>query len=105
MPGSFTRLGPTNENGETRSDQTGSIRMLRPAVCSSRLACPTNEMRQVLSSTRAGGRSLCALGAHAGQAARSRVVHQRSRSAVLLGGAPFGSKKRVPSKWSEAGPS
>ena len=42
---SFTRFGPRRPKGEARSDQTGSIRMLRPAVWISSVAWPTNEMR------------------------------------------------------------
>ena len=30
MPGAVTRFGPANANGLARSDQTGSVRMLRP---------------------------------------------------------------------------
>jgi len=49
-------LGPAKLKGETRSDRTGSINKLTPAVCSSRLAWPMKEMRQPVS-TLAGGRS------------------------------------------------
>jgi hypothetical protein len=57
MPGSLTRFGPAKLTGETRSDQTGSISTFNPAVWISRVACPTKEMRQDLSSMRGGGRS------------------------------------------------
>ena len=43
--GSFTRFGPMKSIGDTRSDQTGSIRMLSPAVWIRKLAWPTKEMR------------------------------------------------------------
>jgi hypothetical protein len=101
----LTRVGPANDTGETRFDQTGSIRMFKPAVCSSHDAWPMNESRHAALSTRRGGRSLKGLAAQAGQGARSRVARKRSSCTVPCGGAPLRSKKRRPSKWSDTGPS
>src|SRR6516165_7792851 len=102
IPGSFTRLGPTKRNGDARSDHTGSSRIFSPAVCISMLACPTYEMRKTAPSTRVGGRSRYGDGAHTGHfalgARHLRSMCQRSKSRLLLGGAPCGSKKHSPSK-------
>src|SRR5579859_4894210 len=105
MPGSLRRFGPAKAKGEARCDQTGSTRMLRPAVWISQLACPTNDSRALPPSTRAGGVSAWGLGAHSGHTARWRLLPncQRSTSLSFLGGTPSGSKKTRPSKWSEGG--
>src|SRR6185312_8971727 len=97
---------PAQANGETRTDQTGSTRMFKPAVWISQLAWPTNESRTVPPSTRAGGLSENGLGSQSGHFARflSRSNCQRSKSRKAFGGAPSGSKKRSPSKWSDLGP-
>mgnify|MGYP007079533431 CR=1 FL=1 len=47
MPGGFTRLGPAKVNGLARSDQTGSVRILRPSVCNNIVAWPTKLTRNV----------------------------------------------------------
>lgn len=41
IPGAFARLGPANRTGLARSDQTGSTKMLWPAVWIRTDACPT----------------------------------------------------------------
>ena len=107
MPGSLCRFGPAKATGEARIDHTGSTRMLRSAVWISQVTWPTNDSRTLSPLTRGGGVSLCAFGTQSGQLARCRSVPncQRSTSANDLGGTPSGSKKRIPSKWSETGPS
>ena len=81
--------------------------MLRSPVWISQVTWPTNDSRTLSPLTRGGGVSLCAFGTQSGQLARLRSVPncQRSTSASDFGGTPSGSKKRVPSKWSETGPS
>ena len=101
-PGSATRFGPAKRTGETRGDQTGSVRMFNPAVWISRVAWPT--MVIVRSSTCGAGRAFCGTGTSAGQAARWPLKRQRIRSPNPLGGVPPGLKKRTPSKWSLTGP-
>ena len=57
-------------------------------------------------STRAaGGVSLYGLGTRRAIRPSRRPEYQRSSVARFFGGEPCGSKKRVPSKWSETGPS
>ena len=41
-PGGTQRRGPANCSGEARSLQMGSIRMLRPAIWTRKLVCPTH---------------------------------------------------------------
>ncbi|WP_458096761.1 hypothetical protein [Roseomonas sp. WA12] len=45
MPGGLDRRGPVKETGLARSDQTGSIMMLRAVPCSV-IAWPTKLMRR-----------------------------------------------------------
>jgi hypothetical protein len=97
-PRSFTRFGPMKVNGEARSDQKGSVRTFTPAGCSRTVTCPTNEIRHSVPTTRAGGWSEKALGAHAGHSALLRPVYQRNSAATLLGGEPCRSKNRKPLK-------
>jgi len=49
--------------------------------------------------------SLYGLGTEAGHSAFSRPMYQRISVARFFGGEECGSKKRVPSKWSDTGPS
>src|SRR3546814_14782828 len=42
MPCARTRFGPVKLKGEARSDQVGSVNMLRPWVCTSTVAWPTH---------------------------------------------------------------
>ena len=81
--------------------------MLRSPVWISQVTWPTNDSRTLSPLTRGGGVSLWAFGTQSGQLARFRSVPncQRSTSPSDFGGTPSGSKKRVPSKWSETGPS
>src|SRR5215468_11884127 len=106
MPGSLCRFGPAKLTGETRIDQTGSTRMLRPDVWISQLACPTKERRTLFPSTRGGGVSRKGPSVHVGHFARLRLLPncQRSSSRQAFGGAPSGSKKRSPSKCPDLGP-
>src|SRR3546814_5440473 len=53
MPGEVTRRGPAKATGLARSDQTGSVRMLRPAIWTRSVAWPTMVTRSP--STRASG--------------------------------------------------
>src|SRR6201999_2047120 len=104
--GIIVPLRPGKGERRDRSDHTGSTRIFRPAVWISQLAWPTKENRTLPPSTRAGGVSEKGLGAQSGHLARlrSRPNCQRRISWGFLGGAPSGSTKCSPSKWSETGP-
>ncbi len=99
MPGATTRFGPAKENGLTRSDQTGSVRILTPATCTSNEAWPTMVTRMASPSMRragfAGGNGLTI---RFGQAIRPPPSCQRSTSEKPSGAMPPGLKNRVPSK-------
>jgi len=50
-----TRFGPAKGTGLARVERNGSVRMLRPAVCSSTVECPTQVAFRASPATRSGG--------------------------------------------------
>src|SRR3546814_11083157 len=55
-PGCATRFGPSGGRGLAWSDQIGSVRILRPAACTSTVACPTQVATMPRGAAKAGGR-------------------------------------------------
>src|SRR6266404_5419699 len=53
-----TRFGPANDTGLARFDQLGSVRMLTPSSCTSRVAWPTHVTVAAPRLSRMAGRSL-----------------------------------------------
>src|SRR4051794_37764894 len=98
MPGGLTRFGPAKESGEARGDQTGSVRMLSPAVWISSVEWPTMVSRRPDPSIRAEGFA-CGngLGLAVGHFERSPLSCHFKRSAKQPGGLPLGLKNKVPS--------
>ena len=60
-------FGPAKDSGETRSDQTGSVRMFSPATWMSRVAWPTMVTRNRSREIRASG-TACRRGSASGRA-------------------------------------
>src|SRR5512145_1305170 len=115
MPGFLYLLGPIHDTGLQRSDQIGSVRILRPSIWIRNVACPTGVMLRVPTGTLAAGAGpvieFVSCG-HSGQSVPKikRHIHQPRP----LGGVWFGLgdegwevsglKKSRPSKWSEICP-
>src|SRR3546814_2958181 len=105
-PGARTRFGPVKVKGEARSDQIGSVNMLRPWVCTSTVAWPTHVATicgpSIWRAGTVGDTGICS-----GQTARSRPsMKETSRPGLgrLLPPVPNWPselKKRSPSKRSE----
>ena len=77
-----------------RGDQTGSVRILRPATWMSSEACPTMVTRSPSPSIRSSGFAAGnGLGDRFGQATRPPPNCQRNRSRNPAGTTPFGLKK------------
>ncbi|MNT76386.1 hypothetical protein D3C72_2153790 [compost metagenome] len=105
MPGEATRFGPAKEKGLARGDQTGSVRMLRPATWIKSVAWPIMVTRRSAPSTRSrSGADAGPCATRFGQRARLPLVCHLRRSRMPPGSTPSGLKKRLPSKWSETGP-
>src|SRR5437879_6476530 len=103
MPGGRWRRGPANETGETRSDQTGSVRMFKPSVWMRTVEWLMKVTRVFPAFTRSGGRGPGGVLVKGSHGPRSRFVIQRRKSEKLWW---IGSieRKRFPSKCGPAGP-
>src|ERR1700689_5569057 len=71
IAGGTQRRGPSLWNGDARSLQTGSARMLRPAIWIRKLECPA----QVMTTSDTGARGVGKLGVASGnRAAKARLL-------------------------------
>ena len=104
--GARTRRGPAKEKGEARSDQIGSVRMLRPCGLDQDRAVADPGDLHLRAPTRRGG-TVGVTGTRSGQAARSSEPAQRLkklRRPLAARRRSSGLKKRSPSKCALGGP-
>src|SRR5437870_2544897 len=103
IPGGRWRLGPAHETGETRSDQTGSVKRFKPSIWTSTVEWLTKVTRSLPSLTRAGGLAPGGVLVKSRHGPRSRcVIHRRNRENRSSSGSI--ERKRLPSKFGRTGP-